>query len=144
MLINMESYPSDALDSEIGSVSGHVVSIAATGHQRGDGRSSSSSGSSEESIKSSSSATITEESGYCADVDTQQLTDKCGVGGAICLALAEPSLWLEHNEGYVRLSDCTSTNSRPLHDLPLAPRQQPDGCSISSSSSHSSLLQCSN
>ena len=141
-LINMESYTSDAVDSEEGS---GVVGLATTDRQRGDGWStSSSSGSSEESIKSGSSIITSEES---VDVDNQEMVTgpgagESGVGVASLPAMVGTLLWPEHNEGYVRLSDSTSANERPLHDLPLAPRQQPDGRSISSSSSQSSLLHC--
>lgn len=139
-LINMESYTSDAVDSEEGS---GIVGLATADRQRGDGWStSSSSGSSEESIKSGSSIITSEEN---ADADNQEMVTgpgESGVGVASLLAMVGTLLWPEHNEGYVRLSDSTSANEQPLHDLPLAPRQQPDGCSISSSSSQSSLLHC--
>lgn len=142
MLINMESYTSDALDSEEGS---RVVGLATADRQRGDGWSgSSSSGLSEESIKSSSSVTGSSES---ADTDSREMVmgnGESGVGVASLPALAGTLLWPGHNEGYVRLSASTSANERPLHDLPLALRQHPDGCSISSSSSQSSLLHCDN
>ena len=139
-LINMESYTSDAVDSEEGS---GIVGLATADRQRGDGWStSSSSGSSEESIKSGSSIITSEEN---ADADNQEMVTgpgESGVGVASLPAMVGTLLWPEHNEGYVRLSDSTSANEQPLHDLPLAPRQQPDGCSISSSSSQSSLLHC--
>ena len=139
-LINMESYTSDAVDSEEGS---GVIGLATADRQRGDGwSSSSSSGSSEESIKSGSSVITSEES---ADADNREMMTgpgENGVGVASLPAMVGTLLWPEHNEGYVRLSDSTSANEQPLHDLPLAPRQQPDGCSISSSSSQSSLLHC--
>ena len=148
MLINMESYTSDAVDSEEGS---GVAGLATADRQRGDGWSASSSssiGSSEESIKSGSSIVTSEES---ADTDNRKMVTgpgDSGVGVAASLPAAVGTLlctWPEHNDGYVRVSDSTSANEQPLHDLPLAPRQQPDGCSISSSSpssSQSSLLHC--
>ncbi len=136
----MESYTSDALDSEEGS---GVVGLATADRRRGDGWSgSSSSGLSEESIKSGSSVVTNDES---ADADSQEMMvgpGESGVGVVSLPALAGTLLWPGDNEGYVRLSDSTSANERPLRDLPLAPRQQPDGCSISSSSSQSSLLHC--
>ena len=135
MLINMESYTSDVIDSEEGS---HIIGMETADRQRGDGWSSSSTGSSEESIKSGSSVAASDES---ADADSREVVGpgESAVGVASLPTLVGTPLWPEHNEGYVRLSDCTSANDQPLHDLPLAPRQQPDGCSISSSSSQSSL-----
>ena len=141
MLINMESYTADVVDSEAGSRSG--IGLATADRQRGDGWSSSSStGSSEESLKSSSSVMTSEEG---ADADSREMLlgpGESGVGVASLPAMVGTLLWPEHNEGYVCLSNSPSAKEMPLHDLPLAPRQQPDGHSISSSSSQSSLLHC--
>ena len=136
----MENYTPGALDSE----ELESVDVATADRRRGDGWSSSSSSSLEESVKSCSSVVSSDGS---ANTDSQEVTGpgESGVGVASLLpALAGTRLWPRDNEGYVGLSDCTSTDDRPLRNVPLAPRQQPDGCSISSSSSQSSLLQCSN
>ena len=136
ILINMESYTSDAVDSEEGS---GVAGLAIADRQRGDGWSASSSSStcsSEESIKSGSSIVTSEESGVADSRKMVTGPGESGVGVATSFPVVVGTLlWPEHNEGYVRVSDITSANEQPLHDLPLAPRQQPDGCSISSSSS---------
>ncbi len=137
MLINLESYTSDAQVDSVEEESG-VVGLATADRQRGDGwsaGSSSSSGSSRESIKSGSSIVTSEES---ADADSRKMVIGPGESEVGVVSV----LWPQHNEGYVRLSASSSANEQPLHDLPLAPRQQPDGCSISSSSSQSSLLHC--
>ena len=102
MLINMESYTSDAVDSEEGS---GVAGLATADRQRGDGWSASSSssiGSSEESIKSGSSIVTSEES---ADTDNRKMVTgpgDSGVGVAASLPAAVGTLlctWPEHNDG---------------------------------------------
>ena len=142
MLINMESYTRGvAVDSDEGSVI--VGQLATADRRRGDGwsNSTSSGSSSEESVKSGSSVMTSEES---ADADSQEEMETApGESGVGVASLPATLLWPEHNEGYVKPSTTTSSNEQPLCDLPLAPRQQPDGCSITSSSSQSSLLDCS-